>query len=165
MEEGLKKRMGATGAIRLAVMLGALWAGALLLAAVEYVQLPVFALMPTIMTAFLAPGLILMLMVGRVALGNDGQDTRAETDRRVMNDTVAQLVLALCIWPAAAVILGGDGPGVIASLGVGFFVARLVFWIGAHLSPALRAFGAAASFLPTVLVALWALWHLAFGFG
>ncbi len=165
MKERLTRQMERAGAKWLAVMLGALWAGTLLFVAVEYVQLPVFALMPTIMTAFLAPGLILMLMVGRVTLRDDWQDVRSETDRRVLNETVAQLVLALCIWPAAAVILGGYGPGVIASLGVGFFVARLAFWIGAHHAPSLRVFGAAASFLPTVFVALWALRQLAFGFG
>lgn len=148
---------GPAGRPGLALALAALWALALLWGAAQYVTLPVFALVPTIMTAFLAPGLILMLMIGWMALrGGDGQFLR---------ETVTQLVLALCIWPAAAVLLGAAGPGVITSLGLGFAVARLAAWVGAYLSPGLRAFGDAATFLPSVLVALWALWQLVSGLG
>ena len=45
-------------------------------------------------------------------------------------------------------------------LGVAFAVARLAFWAGYHMAPPLRAFGFAATFYPTVLVALWALWRV-----
>ena len=136
------------------------------------VQLPVFALMPTIMTAFFAPGLVLALMIGRLAQRRFFDDTIidggplkgvAEIDQRVLQNTVEQLVLAAAIWPAAAVILGAQGPGAIAVLGLGFAVARLAFWAGYHRAPAMRAFGFAATFYPTVLVALWALCRLVFG--
>lgn len=154
---------------------GALWAVLLLWAAATFVTLPVFTLMPTIMMAFLAPGLVMVLMVGRVAqrrfcddsiIEGEALSGAAEIDRRVLQNTTEQLVLALCIWPAAAVILGGAGPGVIVTLGLGFSVARLAFWGGYHISPPMRAFGFAASFYPTVLVAVWALVKLAtFGSG
>ena len=84
----------------------------------------------------------------------------ADIDQRVLTNTTEQLVLGLCVWPAAAVILAGDGPGVIVVLGLNFAFARLLFWGGYHLSPRLRAFGFAASFYPTVLVAGWTLWSL-----
>lgn len=161
----MTRQMAGHSRVGLAQGLGALWALALLWVAARFVQVPVFALMPTIMTAFLAPGLILMLMIGRVSMWPARDPRRAVIDRQAMRDTLAQLALALAIWPAAAVILGGHGPGVIASLGLGLALARLAFWIGAHLSPALRAFGVAASFLPTVFVALWAIWKLVFGVG
>lgn len=157
--------MAEEGRRRLAFALGGLWALALLVGAVQYLPLPIFALMPTIMTSFLAPGLILLFILGRAMLREGDDSASARTDRQVLQDTLAQLVLALCIWPAAAVILGGEGPAVIAALGLGFFLARLAFWVGAHRSPALRSFGAAASFLPTVFAALWALWRLASGLG
>ena len=144
--------------------LGLLWIGAGL-------DLPVFTLIPTILGAFLAPGLVMMLMVGRLAQRRFFDDavidgdafasgSAADIDQRVLRNTVEQLVLALCIWPAAAVILQGDGPGVIVALGLGFAVARLAFWVGYHLSPPLRAFGFGASFYPTVAVSGWSLWRL-----
>lgn len=155
--------------IMLGMAAGLAWALLLLWGAARFVQLPVFTLMPTIMTAFLAPGLVMAAMVARLAQRRfldealiDGQPPAngAEIDRRVLANTAEQLVLALCIWPACAVLLGGQGPGVIVVLGLGLALSRLAFWAGYHLSPPLRAFGFAAGFYPTVLVALWALWAL-----
>lgn len=151
---------------------GAIWSVGLLWGAATYVELPIFALMPTIMTAFFAPGLVMAAMVGWLAarrffdpaLGNGAPPvpgTGVDIDQRVLRNTTEQLVLALCIWPAAAVLLGGKGPGVIAMLGLGFALTRLVFWAGYRLSPGLRAFGFAAGFYPTLMVAGWALWALA----
>ncbi|RKF14920.1 MAPEG family protein [Roseovarius spongiae] len=158
--------------IALGMAAGLLWAVGLLWGAARYVQLPVFTLVPTIMTAFLAPGLVMAAMVARLAQrrffdegiiggGAFAPGSAADIDQRVLRNTAEQLVLALCIWPAAAVLLAGQGPGVIVSLGIGFAIARLAFWAGYHIAPPLRAFGFAATFYPTVLVALWALVRLA----
>jgi len=145
---------------------GLAWSVALLWIGARLVTLPVFTLMPTIMTGFLAPGLVMMAMMVRPAwrrILDDGAGAgepprgRAAIDERVLSDTTWQMVLALCVWPASGVMLGGEGPGVVVVLGIGFALARLAFWAGAHLSPPLRAFGLAATFCPTVLVALWAL--------
>lgn len=149
---------------------GVAWSFAVLIGAAIFVQLPVFALMPTIMTAFLAPGLVSIAMIGRLAqrrffddaiIDGEAFSGAAAIDQRVLSNTVEQLVLAMAVWPAAAVLLGGEGPGVIIVLGVAFAVARLAFWVGYHIAPPLRAFGFAATFYPTVLVALWALWRVA----
>ena len=159
------------GTILIGMAAGAAWSVLLLWGAARFVQLPVFTLMPTIMTAFLAPGLVMAVMVGRLAarrffddgaIGGGGfaPGSGGDIDRRVLANTAEQMVLALCIWPAAAVLLGGAGPGVIVVLGLGLALSRLAFWLGYHLAPALRAFGFAAGFYPTVLVALWALWAL-----
>lgn len=145
--------------------LAILWSLALLTGAALFVTLPVFALIPTIMTAFLAPGLVMIMMVGRVAQrrfneSNNGQSPLSEggeIDRSVLQNTMEQMVLAAAIWPAAAVVLGPYGPGVIVSLGVGFAFARLIFWVGYHRGLLLRAFGFGATFYPTVFVALWSL--------
>lgn len=148
---------------------GVAWAVAVLVGAAIFVQLPVFALMPTIMTAFLAPGLVMIAMIGRLAqrrffddaiIDGEAFSGAAAIDQRVLSNTVEQLVLAMAVWPAAAVLLGAEGPGVILVLGVAFAVARLAFWFGYHMAPPLRAFGFAATFYPTVLVALWALWRV-----
>ena len=155
--------------IAIGMTAGAVWAVAVLVGAAIFVQLPVFALMPTIMTAFLAPGLVTIAMIGRLAqrrffddaiIDGEAFSGAAAIDQRVLSNTVEQLVLAMAVWPAAAVLLGAEGPGVILVLGVAFAVARLAFWVGYHMAPPLRAFGFAATFYPTVLVALWALWRV-----
>ncbi|MEQ8898516.1 MAG: MAPEG family protein [Roseovarius sp.] len=155
--------------IAIGMAAGVVWALAVLVGAALFVKLPVFALMPTIMTAFLAPGLVMIAMVATLGKRRflneeiiDGGPLTgaAEVDRRVLVNTTEQLVLAMAVWPAAAVLLGPEGPGVILVLGVAFAVARLAFWAGYHMAPSLRAFGFAATFYPTVLVALWALWRV-----
>ncbi|WP_245823118.1 MAPEG family protein [Antarctobacter heliothermus] len=105
-------------------------------------------------------GLPLMAVIGRLAQRRffddaiiDGQALTgaAGIDARVLSNTVEQVVLAVCVWPLAGFVLGS---GTVLSLGVGFVLARLAFWIGYHVSPPLRAFGFAATFYPTVLAAL-----------
>ncbi len=158
--------------IIIGMVVGLLWSVGLLWGAARFVNLPVFTAIPTILMAFMAPGLVMVAMIGRLAQRRffdealiDGQayakGSAADIDQRVLSNTFEQLVLALCIWPAAAIILTGDGPGVIMTLGLGFVIARLAFWAGYHKSPPLRAFGFAATFYPTVLAGLWALWELA----
>lgn len=116
----------------------------------------------------LAAGLALaalpmVAMIGRLAQRRffddsliDGQAFAGASaiDQRVLTNTAEQLVLALCLWPFVAVVLGG---GTALALGAGFAVARLMFWVGYHAAPPLRAFGFAASFYPTVIASLWAL--------
>ncbi|KNG94099.1 MAPEG family protein [Pseudaestuariivita atlantica] len=158
--------MGKRGQILLGMAAGLLWAFGVVYVGGGVVQLPVFAVIPTILTAYLGPGLVCLLMVARLAQRRFFDDTiidgepltgAAAIDQRVLTNTVEQAVLALCLWPAAAILLGNQGPGTILVLGVAFALARVAFWVGYHLSPPLRAFGFAATFYPTILVTLWAL--------
>lgn len=119
--------------------------------------------------AFLLPGIVYAAMIGRLAQRRffddaiiDGEPTAgaAEIDRRVTVNTTEQLALALCVWPALGLL---QGSGVALALGAAFAVTRVLFWIGYHAAPPLRAFGFAASFYPTVMAALWAVWLLGFG--
>lgn len=116
------------------------------------------------MTAFFPAGLVMMLLIARLAHRRffddafiDGAQfasgSAAEIDQRVLTNTVEQIVLALALWPFAALTLGG---AVVIWMGLGFAMARIAFWLGYHLSPPLRAFGFGATFYPTVLAALWA---------
>ncbi|MEM7598877.1 MAG: MAPEG family protein [Pseudomonadota bacterium] len=145
--------------VLLGMIAGLLWSVGLLVGAALFLNIPVFALVPTIMTAFLAPGLILAVIIGWASMRGFAKapSQPGEVDRRVIQNTVEQLALAAAIWPAAAVLLGPAGPGVIMGLGVGFAVARMVYWAGCHCGAGRRAFGFAATFFPTVLAALWAL--------
>jgi len=115
---------------------------------------------------------VLAVMIARLAQRRffddsiiDGQPfapgSAADIDARVLQNTVEQLVLALALWPVTGYVLAIDGPGVVLSLGIGFAIARLAFWIGYHISPPLRAFGFAATFYPTLIAVVWAvLWWL-----
>ncbi|UYV39012.1 MAPEG family protein [Rhodobacteraceae bacterium D3-12] len=76
-----------------------------------------------------------------------------EVDQRVLTNTIEQLVLAIVLWPFVALTLGAL---VVLYMGVGFAIARLVYWAGYHLAPPLRTFGFGATFFPTVLGFLWA---------
>lgn len=107
-------------------------------------------------------GLTLLAPIGRLAQRRFFDDTlidgaayapgsSEEIDDRVLRNTAEQVLLAVCIWPFAGAQLGG---GVLTTLAVGFVVARAAFWIGYHRAPPLRAFGFAATFYPTILVAL-----------
>ncbi|WP_424984506.1 MAPEG family protein [Microbulbifer sp. S227A] len=150
--------------IALGMVAGAVWA----LAVVWGPQAPGLPFLPpplALPAAFIAPGLVMIAMVGRLAQRRflddtiiDGEDFPpqgpARIDQRVLTNTTEQLVLALVTWPFVALSLGGV---VVVAMGLGFAVARLAFWGGYHLSPPLRAFGFAATFYPTVLAAVWSL--------
>lgn len=153
--------------------LGVVWAITLVWIGVTQVPLPIFSLLPVLAFSFLGPGIFLMLLIGRLAQRRffddaiiDGQPfadhSGAEIDQRVLTNTVEQLVLALCLWPATAYLAGNAGPGLVATLGVGFLLARLMFWAGYHLSPPLRGFGFAATFYSTIAALVYSVAHWAF---
>jgi len=143
--------------------IGAFWAIAVV-ALPSLVPSTVFVpLNVALIVASLPGGLILLLVIGRLAQRRffndeiiDGEPfvvgSRADVDQRVLTNTVEQLVLAMVIWPFVGLVLGGVS---VISLGIGFGLARVAFWIGYHQSPPLRAFGFAASFYPTIAAALW----------
>ncbi|WP_428515690.1 MAPEG family protein [Roseovarius sp.] len=147
---------------------GLVWAVAVLWIG-RQIPVPMAMMQPTLMGAAFGPGVVLALMIGRLAQRRffdddiiDGQPLTggAAVDSRVLQNTVEQVVLALCIWPLVGFFLGA---GTVLALGIGFAVARVAFWVGYHMAPPLRAFGFAATFYPTVLAALWVLWRLTVG--
>lgn len=146
----------------ISLALGLTWGVALLWVAAQFVTLPVFTLLPTIMVAFFAPGCVAlaMMLLRKPRVRGEGADA-VRPDVQAVQNTLEQLVLALAIWPGAAVMLGAFGPGAIVTLSVGFVLSRLMFWIGCYTSPALRAVGQALTLVPTLLVVIWALWSFA----
>ena len=158
-----------TGAKRVVTLirmvLGAAWAVALVLVPLS-LDLPFVPPALALPLSFLIPGAVMALMIGVLAARRffvagliDGQvpppGSRAAIDRAVLVNTAEQMVLALLVWPFIGFSLGGV---TIIALGIGMALARLVFWVGYHLSPPLRAFGFAASFYPTLFAAFWAVW-------
>ena len=143
---------------------GALWA-LVVIGAAQRLNLPFIPLPMALPLAFLPPGLVMAAMIGHLARRRFFDDATIDGDRfvpgsagdidqRVLSNTAEQLVLALAIWPFAALVLGG---GVAVALGLSFALMRLLFWAGYHRSPPLRGLGFAGTFYPTVLAALWSL--------
>ncbi len=148
--------------ILLGMGLGALWAFAVVWLP-QRMGLPFIPAPIAVPGALIAPGLVMLAMIGRLAARRffddatiDGADfvpgSGGWVDRQVLSNTTEQMVAALVVWPFVAASLGG---AVVLAMGVALALARLAFWAGYHLSPPLRGFGFAASFYPTVLAALW----------
>ncbi|MEZ5714434.1 MAG: MAPEG family protein [Paracoccaceae bacterium] len=126
---------------------------------------PFLPLNTVIIAALVPGGLVMLVLIARLAQRRFFDDvvidggpfppgSGGEIDQRVLANTAEQLLLAAVLWPFVALTLGGL---VVLWMGVGFAVARLLFWGGYHLSPPLRGFGFAATFYPTVLAVLWSL--------
>ncbi|MBI1416354.1 MAG: MAPEG family protein [Limimaricola sp.] len=156
------------GLIGLGMAAGVLWGLGLVWVGVSYVPIPIFLLAPTLAFSFLGPGIVLTLMIGRLAARRFFDDaaidgapfepgSSGEIDQRVLQNTLEQLALALALWPPTAYLMLGSGPGVVSCLGIGFVIARVAFWAGYHRWPPLRAFGFAATFYPTIIALVWAL--------
>lgn len=148
-------------------LLGAIWALGVVWVGVTVIDVPIFALTPTLLVAFLGPGLVTAFLIFWTAVRRFWSDSLmdgaagergspAEIDGRVLQNTVEQTVLALCLWPAIGFLAADDGPGLIVALTVAFPIARLAFWIGYRLSPSLRMFGFSATFYSTLFALAWA---------
>lgn len=131
----------------------------------QTVKAPFIPLNTAMVMALLPGGSVCLLVIARLAMrrffDEDAIDGTAfapgsggEVDQRVLTNTIEQLVLAVVLWPFVALTLGAM---VVLYMGVGFAIARLLFWIGYHISPPLRAFGFGATFYPTLLAAGWAI--------
>ena len=159
--------------VTLAGVVGFVWALLVVWLGAAVINIPIFAFQPVLLTAFVGPGLVLALMVVSVSWQNSqgensaGDDlpvegSGAEIDARVLRDTVEQLVLALCLWPALGFLAADDGPGLLIALGASFPIARVAFWVGCHRSQALCQIGYVATLSATLLGLGWsfAIWVL-----
>lgn len=118
--------------------------------------------------AFAPVGMIMALMTLTIAIRRFRSEARADgspfpvgsggdIDQRVLSNTVEQMVLALLLWPFAAMQLGAV---TLIVLGIAMALSRLIYWLGYHVSPLLRLFGWSAGFYPTVIATLWCILKL-----
>lgn len=153
---------------------GCLWAVGIVALGVAAIDVPVFALLPTLGLAFIGPGLVISALVLAISLRRFADDLLADGDAprpfssadielRVLGNTVEQTVLALCLWPATAYLATDEGPGLVTALGWAFVPARVAYWLGYRIAPPLRMFGFSATFFATLFAFVWALWA-AYGF-
>ncbi|SHE48623.1 MAPEG family protein [Litoreibacter ascidiaceicola] len=150
--------MGKRALILMGMGAGAVWALAAIPLARQVSWHMKMPLMDAMAWSLLPGGIVLLLMIGRLAQRRffddaiiDGEPyqegSAAEIDQRVLRNSVEQLVLNMALWPFIGLTLGA---GPVLLLGASFGVTRLLFWLGYHISPPLRAFGFAAGFYPTI---------------
>ncbi len=75
-----------------------------------------------------------------------------EIDRRYLQNTLEQLVLAIVAHLALVTIVAPESIRAIAVLVMLFVIGRVTFWVGYHYSGPARAFGFGTTFYPTVAV-------------
>jgi hypothetical protein len=147
--------------------LGVLWALAVVIVPGLGPQ-PFIPVNLALIYAFAPAGMIMALMILTIAIRRFRNEARADgsafapgsggdIDQRVLSNSVEQMVLALLLWPFAAMQLGAV---TLIVLGIAMALSRLIYWLGYHVSPLLRLFGWSASFYPTVIATVWCIWRL-----
>ena len=146
---------------------GVAWGIAVLWVGSTQLEIPIFTRPLIVPFFFLAPGLVILAMVAALGLRRFWDDdldygappypgSATETDQRVLRDTIEQAVLALCLWTPISFLLPETGLGIVICLSISFAIARLLFWVGFHISPLLRTLGFTATLFPTILAMIWA---------
>ena len=88
---------------------------------------------------------------------------RLDINKRFIQNTVEQLVLAVMANVALVVVLPQSALKCIPLLVSLFIVGRLIFWASYLRNPVSRAFGFTVTFFPTVCVVLYVMWQFAAG--
>jgi len=92
-----------------------------------------------------------------------GTSPAIEIDRRYLQNTLEQLVLAIVAHLALVTIVAPESIRAVAVLVMLFVIGRVTFWIGYHHSGPARAFGFATTFYPTVAVYVYLVSRIASG--
>ena len=91
------------------------------------------------------------LMVGRIARPNSSLDINT----RFILNTFEQFTAYLIAIAVVALYSPAEEARAIPILTTLFVLGRMLFWVGYHTSPHLRAFGFGLTFYPTVAVYIW----------
>jgi len=88
--------------------------------------------------------------------------SRAKLLQALLQNTLEQVVLILCVYSACAFSLPSQLLGLIPTAAIMFLVGRLLFYVGYAGGAHARAFGFALTFYPTVFLGFIAFYCLAF---
>jgi hypothetical protein len=99
------------------------------------------------------------MFVGRVPKPNSAVDI----NNRFILNTVEQFILYFIGNAGLALYCPPQEARALVVLTVLFFLGRMLFWVGYHYNPYVRAFGFGITFYPTVAVYLWLVLRMAFG--
>ena len=99
------------------------------------------------------------MFVGRVPKPNSAVDI----NNRFILNTVEQFILYFIGNAGLALYCPPQEARTLIVLTVLFVLGRMLFWVGYHYNPYVRAFGFGITFYPTVAVYLWLILRMAFG--
>jgi hypothetical protein len=120
-----------------------------------------FAILPAVIAICIvaAQRLNPAMFVGRTPKANSAVDI----NNRFILNTVEQFILYFIGNAGLALYCPPEEARTLIILTVLFILGRLLFWVGYHFNPYLRAFGFGITFYPTVAVYLWLILRMVFG--
>jgi MAPEG family protein len=121
----------------------------------------VFALVPGVIGICIvaAQRLDPSMWVGRIAKPNSSLDINT----RFILNTFEQFILYFIGNAGLAIYCPPQEARTLIILTTLFLLGRIMFWVGYHFNPYLRAFGFGVTFYPTVVVYLWLVIRMVFG--
>ena len=121
----------------------------------------VFAILPAVIDICMvaAQRLDPNMWVGRTAKPNSALDINT----RFILNTFEQFILYFIGNAALALYCPLEEARTLIILTILFVLGRLLFWVGYHVNPFLRAFGFGITFYPTVAVYAWLILFMVFG--
>ena len=121
----------------------------------------VFAILPAVLAICIvaAQRLDPNMWVGRTAKPNSALDINT----RFILNTFEQFILYFIGNAGLAIYCPPQEARTLIILTTLFLLGRVMFWVGYHFNPYLRAFGFGVTFYPTVVVYLWLILRMAFG--
>ncbi|MGZ8416787.1 MAG: MAPEG family protein [Methyloceanibacter sp.] len=124
------------------------------------IKIAVFALMPALLAICIvaAQRLNPNMWVGRAPKTNSALDINT----RFILNTVEQSILFVIGLAGLAVYCPIEEARTLIILAVLFLTGRLLFWVGYHYNPYVRAFGFGLTFYPTVMVYVWLFFKMVF---
>jgi hypothetical protein len=124
-------------------------------------QCAAFALLPGVIAICIvaAQRLNPKMWVGRTAKPNSALDTNT----RFILNTFEQFTAYLVAIAVVALYSPPEGARALPILTALFVLGRILFWVGYHKHPYLRAFGFGITFYPTVAVYIWFVLLILFG--
>lgn len=116
------------------------------------------------------PAVVVIAIVAAQRLNPDmwvGQKVRPNSsldiNTRFVLNTVEQFVLFLVGLSGMSLYVPISEARTVPILAVLFLIGRILFWVGYHKNPYLRAFGFGLTFYPTVVVFTWLIVRIVFG--
>jgi hypothetical protein len=121
----------------------------------------VFAILPALVAICIvaAQRLDPHMWVGRTAKPNSALDINT----RFILNTFEQFILYFIGNAGLAIYCPPQEARTLIILTALFLLGRVMFWVGYHFNPYLRAFGFGVTFYPTVVVYLWLVLRMVFG--
>ncbi len=121
----------------------------------------VFAILPALVAICIvaAQRLDPNMWVGRTAKPNSALDINT----RFILNTFEQFILYFIGNAGLAIYCPPQEARTLIILTALFLLGRVMFWVGYHFNPYLRAFGFGVTFYPTVVVYLWLILRMVFG--